>query len=444
MGNASLLRLLRLLRLSRMARMARLLRSMPELLVLIKGMIAAIRSVFFTLLLLVLLLYVFSILFRQMTVDATIGKLKFPTIMSSIHTLVLDGILFDGPGDLMALMEEENLYILIVAYYFFVLFAALTVMNMLIGVLCEVVSATAATEREELTIVYVQERLRFIVDRCCIQNSDLYKGDTTLDDRIKDVRFQKNDFLGILQDTEATQLLLEVGVDVFGLVDLIDTIFATETGADRILEFGDLIEVFMDQRTSNTATVKDVTDLRKYVRGRLDLIESNTNVQIAALGSMLESTGRLPSGTFNYELQRRRKAHGVIAETPPASPLRQSQLPPEADEDEVTAFQRSPLLRASEPGDIVAQTVGKPVVSGSSSSQQPFRTQFDFDFDDEEADDGPSFFEEVPCTTPGGTQTSVRRKKKRILKKQGNAKGVEFDECGGFLENPEPLCEACP
>merc|ERR1719265_1702587 len=119
MGNASLLRLLRLLRLSRMARMARLLRSMPELLVLIKGMIAAIRSVFFTLLLLVLLLYVFSILFRQMTVDAVIGKLKFPTIMSSIHTLVLDGILFDGPGDLMALMEEENLYILIVAYYFF-------------------------------------------------------------------------------------------------------------------------------------------------------------------------------------------------------------------------------------------------------------------------------------------------------------------------------------
>ena len=45
-------RLVRLLRLTRMARMARLLRAMPELLVLIKGMVVAMRSVFFTLCLL--------------------------------------------------------------------------------------------------------------------------------------------------------------------------------------------------------------------------------------------------------------------------------------------------------------------------------------------------------------------------------------------------------
>merc|ERR1712003_287953 len=69
LGNAGMLRILRLLRLSRMARMARLLRSMPELLILIKGMVAALRSVFFTLLLLVILMYVFAILFRQMTMD---------------------------------------------------------------------------------------------------------------------------------------------------------------------------------------------------------------------------------------------------------------------------------------------------------------------------------------------------------------------------------------
>merc|ERR1719265_2737752 len=123
MGNASMLRLLRLLRLSRMARMARLLRSMPELLVLIKGMIAAIRSVFFTLVLLFLILYVFAILFRQLTVDTVIGAEKFYNILSCMQTLVLDGILFDGPGDLMALIEDESLYVLVVVYYLFVLFA---------------------------------------------------------------------------------------------------------------------------------------------------------------------------------------------------------------------------------------------------------------------------------------------------------------------------------
>merc|ERR1719359_1429623 len=105
--------------------MARLLRSMPELLVLIKGMVAAIRSVLLTLLLLFLILYVFAILFRQLTVDSDIGEDKFPNIMKAMQTLVLDGILYDGPGDLMAAWEEQSMYLLIVAYYLFVLCAAL-------------------------------------------------------------------------------------------------------------------------------------------------------------------------------------------------------------------------------------------------------------------------------------------------------------------------------
>merc|ERR1719473_1448938 len=54
---------LRLLRLLRLSRMARLMRSVPELVTLIKGMVAATRSVFSTLVLLVLFMYVFAIIF---------------------------------------------------------------------------------------------------------------------------------------------------------------------------------------------------------------------------------------------------------------------------------------------------------------------------------------------------------------------------------------------
>ncbi|OLP83273.1 hypothetical protein AK812_SmicGene35969, partial [Symbiodinium microadriaticum] len=46
---------------------------------------------------------------------------------------------------------------LIVAIFFsYVLIAAVTVMNLLIGVLCEVVTLVAAAEREELLIGFVQ------------------------------------------------------------------------------------------------------------------------------------------------------------------------------------------------------------------------------------------------------------------------------------------------
>merc|ERR1719456_1753997 len=54
---------LRLLRLLRLSRMVRLMRSVPELLTLVKGMMAATRSVFSTLVLLVLFIYVFGIIF---------------------------------------------------------------------------------------------------------------------------------------------------------------------------------------------------------------------------------------------------------------------------------------------------------------------------------------------------------------------------------------------
>jgi len=396
LGNAGLLRLLRLLRLSRMARVARLLRSMPELLVLIKGMIAAIRSVFFTLVLLFLILYVFAILFRQLTVDTAIGAEKFYNILSCMQTLVLDGILFDGPGDLMALIEDESLYVLVVVYYLFVLFAALTVMNMLIGVLCEVVSATAAMEREELTIVYVRERLQVICDRLC---SHCYEKD---EDGEQVMKVKKKEFLSILQDPEATQLLTEAQVDVFGLVDLIDTVFATETGAERVCDFGDLIEVFLDQRTSNTATVKDITTLRKYVRGRLDLMEKHTDDQMGAIGSMMEKYGGLGKGTFQYELQRRQKAHGINIGTADNEPVPPGAPEPRPEPQQKPATSSQPAAaKKPDPEDVPEEDRPEEEEIAATEDNQ------DGEGDGEGGDDDDA---------PGDNPTK-KKKKKRAVKK---------------------------
>merc|ERR1719362_1677996 len=95
LGNASILRIARLLRLTRMARMARLLRAMPELLILIKGMAAAMRSVFFTLALLVLILYVFGIAFTQLCADTECSDM-FNGVFTSMHFLLVNGALMDS------------------------------------------------------------------------------------------------------------------------------------------------------------------------------------------------------------------------------------------------------------------------------------------------------------------------------------------------------------
>merc|ERR1719410_1125703 len=100
-GNASILRLARLLRLTRMARMARLLRAMPELLIMVKGMVAALRSVSFTLVLLLMILYVFGITFVQLCDKSPCASL-FPDVLAAIHILLLRGALMD---DMSVLIE---------------------------------------------------------------------------------------------------------------------------------------------------------------------------------------------------------------------------------------------------------------------------------------------------------------------------------------------------
>merc|ERR1719313_1380188 len=57
------LSVLRLLRLLRLTRMVRLMRSVPELLTLIKGIVAATRSVGSAMMLLIIFTYVFAIIF---------------------------------------------------------------------------------------------------------------------------------------------------------------------------------------------------------------------------------------------------------------------------------------------------------------------------------------------------------------------------------------------
>lgn len=252
-GNGSVLRVARLLRLSRMARMARLLRAMPELMIMIKGMMAACRSVFFTLILLGIIIYIFAIAFTQLCGGSEVGERYFSDVPSSMMNLLIYGTLMDSIGQMINDCSRDSIPVLILIFLF-VLLASLTVMNMLIGVLCEVVSAVAATEKEEMLVTYVHEKLLKVVS---LLDAD---GGGTI---------SKKEFTQILENVDAVRCLQDVGVDVIGLVDFADFIFEDESGAtdDPIeLSFPKFMEVVLQLRGSNNATVKDIVDFRKYMR----------------------------------------------------------------------------------------------------------------------------------------------------------------------------------
>merc|ERR1712113_992331 len=86
----------------------------------------------------------------------------------------------------------------------------------------------------------------------------------------------KTEFCQILENADAVRCLQDVGVDVIGLVDFADFIF-DDNGAcggalddDTELDFPHFMEVVLQLRGTNNATVKDIVDLRKFISNALD------------------------------------------------------------------------------------------------------------------------------------------------------------------------------
>lgn len=256
-GNASIMRLVRLLRLTRMARMAKLLVAMPELSILIKGLFVAFRSVAFTLFLLLIIVYIFSIAFTQLLVDTDAGQSYFNNIADSMLTLLVHCTLIDGLPKVVKVVGKENYFYGFVLLVF-VLLASLTVMNMLIGILCEVVTVVSAVEKENSLLVFVKARLQRMLTESGL-------------DADGDGMITKDEFEQLLDIPEAARALQEVGVDVIGLVDFADFIFGLDGNIP--LTFADFMDVVLQLRGSNGATVKDMVDMRKFITQELSRME---------------------------------------------------------------------------------------------------------------------------------------------------------------------------
>jgi len=252
MGSVSVLKILRLLRLTRMARMAKLLRAMPELMILIKGISGAARSVFFTLLLLTGIIYIFAIAFRTLTDGSGVGSKYFSSVPSAMATLLLGGTLPDMESLVNEVGAEHFLYGALLLC--FILLASLTVMNMLVGVLVEVVCTVSSVEKEQMEASFLKGHMM-----------NLLKG---LDED-GNVRISRQEFGQLLEKPKAIKALQEVGVDVVGLADLSDFIYKDR----HELSFPDFMEMVLQLRGTNTATVKSIVDVRMFMTKELARVE---------------------------------------------------------------------------------------------------------------------------------------------------------------------------
>jgi len=261
LGSASVLKLAKMLRVVRMLRVARLMRSCPEFFILMKAISSASRATFFTCSFLFVILYVYSIAFTLILRDTDVGAELFSSVSVSMQTLFFQVTMGDGITDVTQAIIDESMLALIVLGSV-ILIATITLMNTLIGVLCEAITAVAEHERMAIQISLVDATLREILE----------EGDTDHDGSIS-----KDEFIQVVNSRTAVLALEDIGIDVVGLAETADYFFEehNELGSDfsKRLLFDDFMQLLLQLRGSNKATVKDVVDLRKHMHKMLRNID---------------------------------------------------------------------------------------------------------------------------------------------------------------------------
>jgi voltage-gated sodium channel len=164
-GGMDQLSILRLLRLLRITRMGKLMRFFPELQIIVRGMTAACRTVSCTAALLVMTLYVFSIIFTSVFHQGNISDedaesrceegdaagcayMLFGSLGKSMrHLFIMGTILDDLTACTNTIRTAADSGIMMLVFMVFVLISSFTMLNMLIGILCEVVQKTSEGEK---------------------------------------------------------------------------------------------------------------------------------------------------------------------------------------------------------------------------------------------------------------------------------------------------------
>eukprot|EP00930_Biecheleria_cincta_P035333 TRINITY_DN24301_c0_g1_i1.p1 TRINITY_DN24301_c0_g1~~TRINITY_DN24301_c0_g1_i1.p1 ORF type:complete len:797 (+),score=172.77 TRINITY_DN24301_c0_g1_i1:59-2449(+) len=247
--SVSMLRMMRMVKLIRISRITRFLRAIPELVIILKAIGFAARSVAVFFLLWIVIIYVFAIILRQLTDQTDLGSQYFGSVGSAMNTLLLEGILADYADMVNAMGRENPLYgVVMVA---FVLLASITIMYMLVGVLVEVVGVIATAEKEGLTVSHVSQELRDIMIN---QGRDV------------ETPLNKYEFQQFLIEPEVAQILAGVDVDVVVLLDTTEFLFEDLEKKGMLLTFEKMIDIVLNGRGSNNATVKDIDELQRVVK----------------------------------------------------------------------------------------------------------------------------------------------------------------------------------
>jgi hypothetical protein len=269
-------RLLKMLRMGRTARIVRILRQFPELVMMLKGLGIATRSVFFVTILMMTMTYVLAICMKMATEGTEAGAELFPSVWMSMRTMLILAVVPDLEDSINMIDQPDDPmfnWLSVIVFVLFIFVVSLTMLNMLVGVLCAVVDAIRETETEKMEILHMKHGLMDLI----VASDDDDSGCVSI-----------TEFVSLLNNPVAVQFLKSVDIDASSLIDFAETYFKR----GQTYKYEDIISILLDLRGHNRATVKDITELRKWLDQELDELRTNVKEDTSLIvNSIVQDVG---------------------------------------------------------------------------------------------------------------------------------------------------------
>lgn len=246
-GNVTVMRIFRLSRLTRLTRIARvgrLLRQIPQLNILCKALSLAVSSVGATLVLMAIGIYIFAIFFVETLRGTEEGNEQFANVPLGMHTLLVYGILADHRELVNAMVGTGAIHYVAILLYMFVV--AMTMTDMLIGVISEIIGSVAEIEKEAMIKENVSHKMQEIRKKVDMDDSG---------------SISKAEFAEMLANDSILNLMDELAVDTIALVTCAEVIFDKNCEEIGLEEF---LEILLGFRES-TASVKEMCQTKKFM-----------------------------------------------------------------------------------------------------------------------------------------------------------------------------------
>jgi len=312
--------MLRLLRLCRIARMGKLMRFFPELAIIVKGMVAAVRSVGCTAILMILVLYVFSIIFTdafhqgKLADDdpdiAPIAGLFGSMGKSFRHLFIMGTILDDITACTNTIRTSDKPEPMMGAFFVFVLVSSFTMLNMLIGILCEVVTATSDGERARNTEMHIREAI-----------GELFKQM----DEDGNGNISRAEFMQMKDDVAVREALADLQVEAKHFDMYADLMFQTpeEGQAMPLMTMENTVNMIMRLRPGSKVSALDFASFQQAVFknhafiksqiGRIDKMMTKMNPDAPEEEDVFyDAVGDRPPNAVAEDLERTGKVDGEL------------------------------------------------------------------------------------------------------------------------------------